>query len=260
MRPWWRSSGCRGWHARGELPVSAERTASRAEGCGRPPVEWPPATGRLLRPRNRTGSPGSRVQLSATGHGRARDRPRDPGPDRLARRASRVAGRLDLRRREGHLQATGYDDAGRKQYLYHEDWRKRRDREKFDRMIDSQARSSRCAPRSATTSASGAWSAIGSSPVRHPPARPRVLSDRRRGIPGRERDLRLDHLAPAAPGLQAWQRDVRLSRQGLAASRARNPRPDLDPDPEGAEAQPARLAIARLPGGKGVAADPGRRT
>ncbi len=37
---------------------------------------------------------------------------------------------------KGHLQATGYDDAGRKQYLYHEDWRKRRDREKFDRMID----------------------------------------------------------------------------------------------------------------------------
>jgi len=36
----------------------------------------------------------------------------------------------------GHLQATGYDDAGRKQYLYHEDWRKRRDREKFDRMLE----------------------------------------------------------------------------------------------------------------------------
>jgi DNA topoisomerase IB len=34
----------------------------------------------------------------------------------------------------GHLQATGVDAAGRKQYLYHERWRARRDREKFARM------------------------------------------------------------------------------------------------------------------------------
>jgi len=36
----------------------------------------------------------------------------------------------------GHLQATGVDAAGRKQYLYHEHWRSRRDQEKFDEMID----------------------------------------------------------------------------------------------------------------------------
>jgi DNA topoisomerase I len=36
----------------------------------------------------------------------------------------------------GHIQAVGIDDAGRKQYLYHDTWRKRRDAEKFDRMID----------------------------------------------------------------------------------------------------------------------------
>jgi DNA topoisomerase I len=35
----------------------------------------------------------------------------------------------------GHLQATGLDAAGRKQYLYHEQWRAHRDREKFDSMI-----------------------------------------------------------------------------------------------------------------------------
>jgi DNA topoisomerase I len=35
----------------------------------------------------------------------------------------------------GHLQATGIDAAGRKQYLYHERWRVHRDREKFDRML-----------------------------------------------------------------------------------------------------------------------------
>src|SRR6202035_6197395 len=35
----------------------------------------------------------------------------------------------------GHLQATGIDAAGRKQYLYHPLWRERRDREKFERMV-----------------------------------------------------------------------------------------------------------------------------
>lgn len=36
----------------------------------------------------------------------------------------------------GHLQAVGTDDAGRKQYLYHEQWRARQDREKFEHMLD----------------------------------------------------------------------------------------------------------------------------
>ena len=36
----------------------------------------------------------------------------------------------------GHLQATGVDAAGRKQYLYHPLWRARRDQQKFHDMID----------------------------------------------------------------------------------------------------------------------------
>jgi DNA topoisomerase I len=36
----------------------------------------------------------------------------------------------------GHLQATGVDAAGRRQYLYHPRWREHRDREKFERMIE----------------------------------------------------------------------------------------------------------------------------
>ena len=36
----------------------------------------------------------------------------------------------------GHLQAVGTDDAGRRQYLYHPEWRTRRDAEKFERMLD----------------------------------------------------------------------------------------------------------------------------
>ena len=35
----------------------------------------------------------------------------------------------------GHIQATGVDARGRKQYLYHQKWRQRRDQEKFDSMI-----------------------------------------------------------------------------------------------------------------------------
>lgn len=36
----------------------------------------------------------------------------------------------------GHIQAVGYDAAGRKQYLYHPRWRASRDRRKFERMLD----------------------------------------------------------------------------------------------------------------------------
>ena len=35
----------------------------------------------------------------------------------------------------GHLQAVGTDEAGRRQYLYHPAWREHRDREKFDEML-----------------------------------------------------------------------------------------------------------------------------
>lgn len=35
----------------------------------------------------------------------------------------------------GHIQATGVDAAGRKQYIYHPDWRKQKDKTKFDRML-----------------------------------------------------------------------------------------------------------------------------
>jgi DNA topoisomerase I len=39
----------------------------------------------------------------------------------------------------GHLQATGIDAAGRKQYRYHDEWRARRDQEKFESMLDFAA-------------------------------------------------------------------------------------------------------------------------
>jgi DNA topoisomerase I len=36
----------------------------------------------------------------------------------------------------GHIQATGLDARGRRQYRYHDVWRERRDREKFDHMLE----------------------------------------------------------------------------------------------------------------------------
>jgi DNA topoisomerase-1 len=36
----------------------------------------------------------------------------------------------------GHLQATGIDDAGRRQYLYHEQWRLEKDEEKHERVLE----------------------------------------------------------------------------------------------------------------------------
>ena len=36
----------------------------------------------------------------------------------------------------GHIQATGTDDAGRRQYRYHDGWRVLRDRQKFERVVD----------------------------------------------------------------------------------------------------------------------------
>jgi DNA topoisomerase I len=43
----------------------------------------------------------------------------------------------------GHIQATGMDAAGRKQYRYHDRWRERRDAEKFESMV----RFAHCLPR-----------------------------------------------------------------------------------------------------------------
>jgi DNA topoisomerase I len=40
----------------------------------------------------------------------------------------------------GHLQAVGVDEAGRKQYLYHPDWRTKRDAMKFDRVLEVAGR------------------------------------------------------------------------------------------------------------------------
>src|SRR5215211_414419 len=43
----------------------------------------------------------------------------------------------------GHIQATGVDARGRKQYRYHDRWRERRDRKKFEQMVELDRKSTR---------------------------------------------------------------------------------------------------------------------
>ena len=50
----------------------------------------------------------------------------------------------------GHIQAVGTDDAGRRQYLYHPDWRTRRDQEKFERVTLAAKRLPKARKRVAT--------------------------------------------------------------------------------------------------------------
>ena len=100
-----------------------------------------------------------------------------------------LAGRLDLPDPLGHLQATGVDAAGRKQYLYHPHWREHRDREKFDGMVDFaralpelRERRRRATWRRRADPGAGAG-------LRGPAAGPRLLPRRQRGATRRrERD------------------------------------------------------------------------
>jgi DNA topoisomerase-1 len=62
-------------------------------------------------------------------------RSRDPRPDPGDRHPARLDRCLDLPWPNGHLQATGRDARGRKQYRYHELWRQRRGADNFARMI-----------------------------------------------------------------------------------------------------------------------------
>ena len=83
----------------------------------------------------------------------------------------------------GHLQATGIDDAGRKQYRYHDAWRSRRDAEKFDDMT----RFARALPRLRERIEEDLAALGGAEPraragLRRAAARPRVLPDRHRGV------------------------------------------------------------------------------
>ena len=78
----------------------------------------------------------------------------------------------------GHIQATGTDAAGRKQYRYHDKWRERRDAEKFEEMIDFARALPRMRKRVAKDLRRRGPAARQGARVRDAAARPRLLPDR----------------------------------------------------------------------------------
>ena len=89
----------------------------------------------------------------------------------------------------GHIQATGIDDAGRKQYLYHPRWRERRDLEKFEDMVDFARALPRLRERvDAELRRRDELTHDRVLRVRRAAARPRLLPHRLRGLRGAQRD------------------------------------------------------------------------
>ena len=118
---------------------------------------------------------------------------------------------------DGHLQATGSDAAGRRQYRYHDVWRERRDRAKFRRLRGLRRGAARPARagvgRPAPTRVRAA-----PGPGRHrPAARPRRAAHRFRGIPATQRLPWAAHVASRSPAYQ-WRRDDSSDSRGSRAS------------------------------------------
>ena len=96
----------------------------------------------------------------------------------------------------GHLQAVGTDDAGRRQYLYHPDWRTRRDPEKFEHMEDFAAALIR--HRAARRDLGDELDLTTRRRHGLQPARPRHVPHRLGPLRRGERQLRTDHDGEAA--------------------------------------------------------------
>ena len=148
----------------------------------------------------------------------------------------------------GHLQATGIDAAGRKQYLYHPQWRTRRDSEKFDEMI--ALRRARC--RSCASTSTGDLDGHRRADprpragLRGAAARPRLLPHRLRAVHGRERVLRPRHHAQGARHARprAARDGVRLRGQERQAPDPGRGRPGRLRGRRRAQAPPRRRARA----------------
>ena len=123
----------------------------------------------------------------------------------------------------GHIQATGIDAAGRKQYLYHADWRRRRDQEKFDEMLDfARALPALREHVAADLRAGDALTRERVLACARAAARPRLLPDRHRGVRRDERELRAGHDAQGARDRRGRRDDgVRLPRQERQAAASR---------------------------------------
>ena len=147
----------------------------------------------------------------------------------------------------GHIQATGTDAAGRKQYRYHDLWRERRDREKFEEMIEFATGAAAAAEACQQGPQAHGHAAGARACLRHAPARPRLLPHRLRGLRGGERHLRNRHDAEAARDRGRRPGDLRLRGQGGRSARAGRRRPRGRRDRQHAEAPPWRWGgVARV--------------
>ena len=113
----------------------------------------------------------------------------------------------------GHLQAVGTDDAGRRQYLYHPDWRARRDAEKFDRMLTFGKALTRARELVLDRPRPRGHAARAGLRGRRTPAGPGLLPDRQRRLRRRERQLRAHHARAAPRAAAAGPAGLRVRRQ-----------------------------------------------
>jgi len=95
----------------------------------------------------------------------------------------------------GHIQVTGVDAAGRRQYLYHADWRTRQDAIKHDHVVDVAERLPIARERIGEDLASRAQPPAGARDG-GPHARPRLLPDRGRAVRRGEQLVRARHDPP----------------------------------------------------------------
>ena len=134
----------------------------------------------------------------------------------------------------GHLQAVGTDDAGRRQYLYHEQWRIKRDKSKHDRVLTVAARLPRARRKVARHLELDGHAVRTGTRHRLPVARPGLLPDRRRGVRGDEQQLRAGHHPEAARHRRRWRGRLRLRREvrpGALRRPRRRPGPRRGPRP-----------------------------
>ena len=124
----------------------------------------------------------------------------------------------------GHLQAVGTDDAGRRQYLYHPQWRERRDAEKFDRMLLFGKALAKARERVLARPRPRGHAAGAGLRGRRAAARPRLLPDRQRRVRRRERLLRPHHARAAARPRHQDGLRLRLHRQVRRRARDRDRR------------------------------------
>ena len=95
-----------------------------------------------------------------------------------------------------HLQATGLDSKGRRQYLYHPLWRVRRDHEKYDDMLEFAGKLPRIRATTRSLLGRAAWRARSDARSGGPTARHRLVQSRLGPLRSRQWPCRPDH-APA---------------------------------------------------------------